>query len=116
MAFLLGVLAGAVSRRVWALGMENLWGANASPDVVRLDPTAIAIEGGMGLMRIPWALVQDIVREKGYLYVMYRGVACLYIPAAGFSKPGEFEAFEARARELFATSRTRSFEEARGSG
>ena len=114
--FVLGFAASAVSRRVWANGMEHLWGANASTDVVRLDSTAITIEGGMGLMRIPWALVQDIVREKEYLYLIYRGVACLYIPAAGFSEPAQFQAFEAKARELFARSRESSIEVARDAG
>jgi hypothetical protein len=116
MAFLLGFLASMASRRVWARGMQHLWGSNASPDIVSLDATAISVEGGMGLTRVPWALVQEIVREKHYLYVLYRGVACLYIPAAGFAAPSEFETFETRARQLFANSRPGSSGEARDAG
>jgi hypothetical protein len=108
LAFLFGLLASMASRRLWARGMQHLWGSNASPDIVRLDTTAITIEGGMGLTRVPWTLVRDIVREKRYLYFPYRGVACLYIPADGFSTPSEFEAFEGRARELFASSQSAS--------
>ncbi|ROZ61529.1 YcxB family protein [Ramlibacter sp. WS9] len=107
-AFVVGFVANSASRRIWASGMQQLWGANASPDIVRLDASAVTIEGGMGLTQLPWAIVQDIVREKQYLFLPYHGVACLYIPVAGFSTPAEFEAFEARARELFAKSRTSS--------
>ena len=101
-AFLLGLLATVASRKVWTRGMQSLWGSNVAPDVVRLDAVGITVEGGMGLTRVPWTLVQDIVRDKGYLYVLYRGVACLYFPVGGFDAPGEFEAFEAKARQLFA--------------
>jgi YcxB-like protein len=115
-AFLVGFLATSASRRIWARGMQQLWGANASPDTVRLDASAISIEGGMGLTRVPWAIVQDIVREKQYLFLPYRGVACLYIPAAGFAAPADFDAFEARARELFAMSRPAASGEAGDAG
>lgn len=116
MAFLVGLLATAASRRIWAHGMQQLWGSNTSPDAVRLDASAISIEGGMGLTSVPWAMVQDIVREKQYLYLLYRGVACLYIPASGFATPADFDAFEARARDLFARSRPATTGEAGGAG
>ena len=116
MAFLVGFLATTASRRIWARGMQQLWGSNASPDTVCLDASAISIEGGMGLTRVPWAMVQDIVREEQYLFLVYRGVACLYIPVAGFAAPADFDAFEVRARELFARSRSASAGEAGDAG
>ena len=108
--FLLGVLATGASRRIWSNGVQRLWGSNDSPDFVCLDAAGISIEGGMGFVRIPWSLVQEIVREREYLYVIYRNVACLYIPDHGFSASAEAMQFEAKARELFEKAQSASSE------